>query len=219
MGHHKSSPLLLLSDGLDRHLTLDLVELDTYLSFNSRHGKRKQLIDFLFKRKSQGLWLVYDGAQVFPLKHSIASILYWIIPSNNSITILAWCGLESSCCHIPFLKFLISSFWLMEENTLSNSLYVIFFQRKNASQHSKINFDCRQSFPIKMWLFILGFPQYFMNISVKNYSNKMILYNFKQPAERAVWKCPKLFLTVLPDPRNSRNKSGKSFAGHPVHLN
>ena len=119
MGHHKSSPLLLLSDGLDRHLTLDLVELDTYLSFNSRHGKRKQLIDFLFKRKSQGLWLVYDGAQVFPLKHSIASILYWIIPSNNSITILAWCGLESSCCHIPFLKFLISSFWLMEENTLS----------------------------------------------------------------------------------------------------
>ena len=91
-----------------------------------------------------------------------------------------------------------------------------FFQRKNASQHSKINFDCRQSFPIKMWLFILGFPQYFMNISVKNYSNKMILYNFKQPAERAVLKCPKLFLTVLPEPRNSRNKSGKSFAGHPV---
>ena len=107
MAHHKSSPLLLLSDGLDRHLTLHLVELKTYLSFNSRHGKRKQLIDFLFKRKSQGLWLVYDGAQVFPLKHSIASILYWIIPSNNSITILAWCGLEPSCCHTPFLKFLI----------------------------------------------------------------------------------------------------------------
>ena len=91
MGHHKGSPLLLLSDCLDHHLTLDLVELDTYLSFKSSNGKRKQLIDFLFKRKSQGLWLGYDEAQVFPLKHSIASIMSWNIPSNNSITIgLVW---------------------------------------------------------------------------------------------------------------------------------
>ena len=89
MGHHKGSPLLLLSDCLDRHLTLALV--DTYLSFKSSHGKQKQLLDFLFKRKSQGLWLGYDEAQVFPLKHSIASILSWNIPSNNSITIgLVW---------------------------------------------------------------------------------------------------------------------------------
>ena len=42
-----------------------------------------------------------------------------------------WFGL-ASCYHTPFLKFLIFSFWLMEENTLSysNSMYVIFFSKK-----------------------------------------------------------------------------------------
>ncbi len=58
--------------------------------------------------------------------------------------------------------------------------------------------------------------QYFANISVQISLNNKELDIFKIYTKRAVEKCPRWNFQTLRKPRNSKNKSGNRFAGHPV---
>ena len=58
--------------------------------------------------------------------------------------------------------------------------------------------------------------QYFRNISVQISSNNKKLDIFEICTKRAVEKCPRLNFQTPRKPKSSKNKSGTSFAGHPV---